>query len=177
MAGQAIFAAKLLASEMPQDIEQAFEAAGTTLLPQRRRDIQAQCSCPDAANPCKHIAAVYYLLGERFDEDPFLIFHLRGRSREQVLAALRAQRAAVSGPAEEAAAMPPEPVPALADLLATYYQAGEELEQIHPHIAAPPVEAAVLTRFGTAPAETDAALRHLYRAISERTLARLFGEG
>lgn len=178
MAGQAIFAAKLLAGEMPQEIEQAFAAAGVTLLPQRSRDIQARCSCPDAANPCKHIAAVYYLLGERFDEDPFLIFQLRGRSREQVLDALRAQRAAASGPAEEEpATLPREPVPALADLLATYYQAGEELEHLHPHIAAPPVEAAVLTRFGTAPADTDAELRRLYRTISARTLARLFGEG
>jgi uncharacterized Zn finger protein len=177
MAGQAIFAAKLLAGEMPQDIEQAFQAAGVALLPQSSRDITASCSCPDSANPCKHIAAVYYLLGERFDEDPFLIFQLRGRSREQVLDALRARRAATSGPEDEQAMMPSEPVPALSDLLERYYQAGDDLEQVQVQLAAPPVEAAVLTRFGTAPADTDTDLRRLYRAITERTLERLFGEG
>jgi uncharacterized Zn finger protein len=162
---------------MPHDIEQAFQAVGIALLPQSSRDITATCSCPDVANPCKHIAAVYYLLGERFDEDPFLIFQLRGRSREQVLEALRARRAAVSGPEEEHAAVSSEPVPALADLLDHFYQAGDDLEQVRVQIAAPPVEAAVLTRFGTAPADTDADLRRLYRAISERTLERLFGKG
>ncbi len=176
MASQAIFAAKLLAGEMPQDIEQAFQAVGIALLPQSNRDIVATCSCPDAANPCKHIAAVYYLLGERFDEDPFLIFQLRGRSREQVLAALRARRAAVSGPEEASTAVPGEPVPALTELLDSYYQAGDNLDQITVQIAAPPVEAAVLTRFGTAPADTDTDLRRIYSAVTERTLERLFGE-
>src|SRR5690349_16557960 len=57
MAGQAIFGAKLLAGEMPQNIEEAFEATGIALLPQRALDIATTCSCPDYANPCKHIAA------------------------------------------------------------------------------------------------------------------------
>jgi uncharacterized Zn finger protein len=179
MAEQAIFAAKLLAGEMPQEIEQAFEAAGTTLLPQSSRDIKATCSCPDAANPCKHVAAVYYLLGERFDEDPFLIFQLRGQSREQVLDALRARRVAASG-ADEGADTAPDafavPVPPLSDLLDSYYEAGDGLSEIPIQIAAPPVEAAVLTRFGAAPADIDAHLRRLYPQITERTLERVFGE-
>ncbi len=81
LARQAIFAAKLLAGEMPQNIEQAFDAAGVPLFPRGPQDISAACSCPDYANPCKHIAAVYYLLGERFDEDPFLIFQARADYR------------------------------------------------------------------------------------------------
>jgi uncharacterized Zn finger protein len=166
MAGQALFAARLLAGEMPQEIEQAFEAGGSALLPQSSRDIKARCTCPDAANPCKHIAAVYYLLGERFDADPFLIFQLRGRSRDQVLAALQARRVAASGSGEtnEQAAATGALVPALGDLLEHYYEAGDELAQVQVQIGAPPVEAAVLKRFGTAPANTD------------RTLERLFGE-
>jgi len=88
LAGQAIFAAKLLAGEMPQDIEKAFEDVGLSLFPDKLKDLQTDCSCPDWSNPCKHIAAVYYLLGEEFDRDPFLIFKLRGMSREELVALL-----------------------------------------------------------------------------------------
>lgn len=180
MAEQAIFAAKLLAGEMPQEIEQAFEAAGTTLLPQSSRDIRATCSCPDAVNPCKHVAAVSYLLGERFDEDPFLIFQLRGQSREQVLDALRARRVVASGIDPGPDAAPDDALGALVfplhDLLDRYYEAGDGLSEVPISIAAPPVEVAVLTRFGPAPADVDAHLRQLYPQITEHTLERVFGE-
>src|SRR5215471_10275517 len=85
LSGQALFAAKLLAGEMPQDIEQVFGEAGLSLFPEKLRDLQTECSCPDYSNPCKHIAAVYYLLGEEFDRDPFLLFRLRGLGREELL--------------------------------------------------------------------------------------------
>ena len=49
------------------------------------------CSCPDWSNPCKHIAAVYYLVGEEFDHDPFLIFKLRGVERDKLTALLGAK--------------------------------------------------------------------------------------
>jgi len=54
--------------------------------------MRTRCSCPDHANPCKHIAAVFYILAERFDDDPFLIFRWRGRSRETLLENLRELR-------------------------------------------------------------------------------------
>jgi len=92
MGSEAIYAAKLLSGEMPVEIENAFAAAGTTLFPATDKDIETSCSCPDWANPCKHVAAVYYLLGERFDADPFLMFLLRGRTGEEVATALRGQR-------------------------------------------------------------------------------------
>src|SRR5438105_2635476 len=92
MAAQAIFAAKLLAGEMPTDIEEAFSAVHVSLFPTALKDLETDCSCPDWANPCKHIAAVYYLLAERFDEDPFLIFKLRGRTKEQIIETLREKR-------------------------------------------------------------------------------------
>jgi uncharacterized Zn finger protein len=60
------------------------------LFPSSYDDLRTDCSCPDDSNPCKHIAAVYYLLGEEFDRNPFLIFTLRGRSREELVARLRA---------------------------------------------------------------------------------------
>jgi len=70
MARQAAFAAMLLAGEMPRDIETAFVEAGTSLFPQSRGDLESRCSCPDWANPCKHVAAVAYVVAEAFDRDP-----------------------------------------------------------------------------------------------------------
>src|SRR5205085_3628281 len=96
--GQALFVAKLLAGEMPQDIEQVFAAAGLSLFPERYHDLVTDCSCPDWSNPCKHVAAVYYLLGEEFDRDPFLLFRLRGLGRDELM-----QRLSQLAPAAEAA--------------------------------------------------------------------------
>ncbi len=87
LSNQIIFAAKLFAGEMPQEIEQAFKDVGLSLFPEKLRDLETNCSCPDWSNPCKHVAAVYYLLGEEFDRDPFLIFKLRGTDREGFLEA------------------------------------------------------------------------------------------
>ncbi|UIE38992.1 SWIM zinc finger family protein [Leptodesmis sichuanensis] len=92
MSQRAIFSAKLLAGEMPQNIEEVFTANGLSLFPFTKFDIHSRCSCPDPANPCKHIGAVYYLLGDRFSEDPFVLFQLRGRTKEQVIEALRRTR-------------------------------------------------------------------------------------
>ncbi len=75
---------KLLMNEMPDTIEDAFSDAGLHLLPHSRRDFITRCSCPDDANPCKHIAGVYYLLASALDDDPFIMFELRGISREDL---------------------------------------------------------------------------------------------
>ncbi|MDM9379641.1 SWIM zinc finger family protein [Chlorogloeopsis sp. ULAP01] len=92
MSQKAIFAAKLLAGEMPQNIEEVFTTNGLSLFPFTLADVHSRCSCPDKANPCKHIAAVYYQLGDRFSEDPFVLFQLRGRTKEQVISDLRQLR-------------------------------------------------------------------------------------
>ena len=108
IAGRAAFAAALLAGQMPQDIEEAFSAAGVSLFPERPGDLRTECSCPDWSNPCKHVAAVYYLIGEEFDRDPFLLFLLRGLDRAglaQLLSGAAAEPAAQSVPAA------PEPLP------------------------------------------------------------------
>lgn len=109
LSSQAIFAAKLLAGEMPQDIEGAFTQAGLSLFPEKLREISTACSCPDWSNPCKHVAAVYYLLGEAFDRDPFLIFRMRGMERDEFLAILGESRRLEPEPVE--AAVPAEPLP------------------------------------------------------------------
>ena len=94
MSQRAIFAAKLLAGEMPQNIEEVFTANGLSIFPFTLADVQSKCSCPDKANPCKHIGAIYYQLGDRFSEDPFVLFQLRGRSKEQIISDLRQLRSA-----------------------------------------------------------------------------------
>lgn len=108
MAEEARFGAKLLAGEMPADIEEVFKAQGLSLFPQTHGDLKTGCSCPDYSNPCKHIAAVYYLLGEAFDHDPFLMFRLRGMERDALLAQLGEMASEDEGwPSAE-----PEPLPA-----------------------------------------------------------------
>lgn len=89
---QALYSAQLLAGEMPDDIEKVFTSNGLNLFPFTLADVSSKCSCPDPKNPCKHIAAVYYQLGDFFREDPFVLFQLRGRTREQILEALRQRR-------------------------------------------------------------------------------------
>ncbi|MFC4014519.1 SWIM zinc finger family protein [Nonomuraea purpurea] len=85
IARQAVYRAKLLAGEMPPEIEELFAALGIDLFP---RDLDMDCSCPDWGFPCKHLSAVLYLLAESFDDDPFLVLAWRGRTREQLLGSL-----------------------------------------------------------------------------------------
>jgi uncharacterized Zn finger protein len=105
LAESAWYSAKLLAGEMPEDIEDVFGQLGLTLFPASSAELAMECSCPDWQVPCKHIAAVFYLLAETFDDDPFAILAWRGREREELLASLHALRAgpsAVAGPGSPA---------------------------------------------------------------------------
>lgn len=94
MAKKAQFSAELLAGQMPKEIDEVFREAGVSLFPKQRADLKTSCTCPDWGDPCKHVAATHYVLGEALDRDPFLLFELRGRTKEQVLDALRAARGA-----------------------------------------------------------------------------------
>jgi len=85
LSGRILYVAQLLNGEMPMEIEEKFKEAGVSLFPSKRKDLNTSCTCPDWSNPCKHIAAVFYLLGEEFDRDPFLIFKLRGKTREELV--------------------------------------------------------------------------------------------
>jgi uncharacterized Zn finger protein len=96
LAEQALFSAKLLSGQMPQTIEEVFTANGLSLFPFNQFDIHSDCDCPDPVNPCKHIGAVYYLLGDRFGEDPFVLFQLRGRNKAEIIQALRDRRAEIN---------------------------------------------------------------------------------
>jgi uncharacterized Zn finger protein len=96
LASQALFRARLLAGEMPPEIEQVFADCGTPLFPRSSRDLEMSCSCPDWQVPCKHLAAVCYVLAEAFDDDPFAVLAWRGKGRDELLAALRGPTAAGS---------------------------------------------------------------------------------
>jgi uncharacterized Zn finger protein len=122
---QALPSAKLLAGEVPPELEKIFAAAGAPLFPRHVNDLDQRCTCPDWEVPCKHLAATFYLLAEAFDDDPFLILRWRGRDREPLLARLRElrsgspARSAADGDAAEDAVVGPQPVGAalaLADL-------------------------------------------------------------
>jgi uncharacterized Zn finger protein len=97
LAGQALFRARLLAGEMPQEIEQAFADCGTPLFPGSAGDLRMDCNCPDWGVPCKHLAAVCYVLAEAFDADPFAMLAWRGKERDELLAALRGKTAPAAG--------------------------------------------------------------------------------
>jgi uncharacterized Zn finger protein len=132
MAAKAVFAARLLAGEMPREIEEAFAACRLSLFPTSASQLSSACSCPDWASPCKHVAAVFYLLAESFDRDPFLVFTWRGRTREELLERLGALRAA----RRRAGAANPEPQPAtghgssLESSLEHFWEAGPELAEV-----------------------------------------------
>jgi uncharacterized Zn finger protein len=184
LAEQAIFAAQLLNGEMPAEIDQVFEAVKVPLFPAARGDLKTDCSCPDWANPCKHIAAVYYLLGERFDEDPFLMFELRGRSKDEIVAALRERRVQGMQVADEAADAPetiePVEVAGLEDCLDCYWQLGSEAAEMALRIAAPEVDMALLKRLGVPELQGISAqgfgaqMGRVYDGVTERALQVAF---
>jgi uncharacterized Zn finger protein len=177
MASEALYAARLLSGEMPETIEEAFASVGASLLPADRDDMRTTCTCPDVANPCKHIAAVHYLLGERFDEDPFLMFLLRGRSQEEIVAALRARRAGpeLEAPAETDVAFEPD--------LATFWNGPPQTEEVALHFALPESDALAIKRLGPPPFVRDqaagsftAVMERLYQQIGEYALLLALGE-
>jgi uncharacterized Zn finger protein len=168
---EAIFAAKLLAGEMPQDIEKVFTKAGYSLFPSRAQDLSTHCSCPDWSNPCKHVAAVYYLLGEAFDRDPFLIFRMRGMDRDEFIHLLGATR-----PADEAPPLPPEPLPEDPN---EFWNAKPRPADLLGSLNPPEVDATLLKRLGPLPFWSGEipfldALKPFYKGASERAL-RFFG--
>ncbi len=187
LAGRAAFAAMLLAGEMPRDIEDAFSEAGTTLFPQSQRDVETTCSCPDWANPCKHVAAVAYVVAEAFDRDPFLLFQLRGRSREQVLAELQRHRtelAAKDGahdgePAAEEPVAEPTNGPASGEM--GFWGSRSAIAGVTLRISEPEAQGRTLKRLGPLPVplrgeELIPYLLQIYEAATNRALTLAVGE-
>ena len=176
LSGRALFSAKLLSGEMPEDIDGAFSAAGVSLFPERRGELRTNCTCPDSAVVCKHTAAVHYILGERFDEEPFLLFRLRGRTEEQLTRALRARRGEEDR--EEVAEPDPNATP-LEEEIDGFWEARATLDSVKVSVRPPAVRLSVLRRLGQ-PAFVGEDLERLlapgYETISRAAIAMALGE-
>ena len=196
MAEQAVYSAYLLAGEMPNNIEKVFTANGLSLFPFTLSDIHSRCSCPDPQNPCKHIGAIYYQLGDRFSEDPFVLFQLRGRTKEQILDDLRRLRSTKAGEQESKGveehkssqaiqnpscagsapkAQPKTPKPQTPLDITEFWQYYEALDSSLVVIAPPPDNRTVLDVLGTIPlASADARvmqyLDEVYKTVSQQAV-------
>lgn len=156
MAGKAQFTAELLSGQMPKEIGEVFREAGTNLFPAQRTELVTSCTCPDWGDPCKHVAATHYVLGEALDRDPFLLFELRGRTKEKVLDALRAARSGDApvkgrrGDAKTTSVAEPEiPKVSLGKLSPVDYDRPREaLPALHLSFDAPATHGAVLRQLG-----------------------------
>jgi uncharacterized Zn finger protein len=149
MSTRASFAAELLAGRMPENIDAVFRAHKRSLFPRTAQDFQTDCSCLDWANPCKHVAALHYVLGEALDKDPFLLFELRGRTKREVLTALNQLRSGgVAGVEEEPAAAGAEDMTAgvlvTAEALSNYESAPTPLPAMRFTFDAPQPAASIL---------------------------------
>jgi uncharacterized Zn finger protein len=149
---KSIYMAKLLVGEMPQDIETVFNKADVSLFPEHAADLQMKCTCPDKITPCKHVAATHYILGDRFDEDPFLIFRMRGRSQEQILEALRQRRGAEADlsydykESQTRANMPEKT--RFPETLERFWEIQADLNQVNVQVRMPNIPQPLLKRLG-----------------------------
>jgi uncharacterized Zn finger protein len=155
------YIARLLMNEMPDTIDELFAELGLALLPRHRDDLVTHCSCPDWANPCKHVAGLYYLVASDLDRDPFLLFELRGLSREQLIRQLASsslgkvlatELTPQEVPVEPAASFYTDPVrePASAYGYREFWQGAGRLPELQP-AAVPAVPALLIRRQGDYP--------------------------
>jgi uncharacterized Zn finger protein len=182
---RASFVARLLMNEMPDTIDDLFAEMGVHLLPHDRPDLITDCSCPDWSNPCKHIAGVYYLLAADLDSDPFLLFELRGLTREhlrheleqsslgRILSADLAPREAEIEPATSYYTRPVRQPEATSSYWA-FWEGTKRLPQLEP-ISPPTVPALLVRKQGDYPpfwkkdASFIAAMEQLYERVRSKS--------
>lgn len=154
MAFEAVYAAKLLADELPQATPELFAKLGLLLLP-TRESIRVECTCV-AEEPCKHAATAGYLIMQQLDVTPLLILTLRGLPADHVVERITQARAIQSH--GQAAAHPDpvladlqEPALALEQCLEEFWRPGPEISELE-HMP-PPQHAphALLRRLGPSP--------------------------
>jgi uncharacterized Zn finger protein len=175
LADKAIYVAQLLVGDMPENIEEVFNEAGVSLFPTRTIDLQTKCTCPDKVTPCKHIAATHYILGDRFDEDPFLLFRMRGRSQDQIMEALRQRRGAdvdMISNGEDTPAWQSQPeAPRFPETLEHFWSVGPELNEFNVQVKMPKIPQPLLKRLGepefASQLTLQGQLEESYNAISQ----------
>lgn len=178
LAAQPRLVARLAAGEMPRDLEKAFGAARLSLFPTRGGDLKTSCTCPGEANPCKHVAAVYCLMGEEFDRDPFLLLRMRGIDRSRLTALLEAQGPAPERGRRRARGPAADRTPVASDDTAEsgterFWQGTALPPGWLGEVRTPPMQAAVLKRAGSFPSWRGSepfldALAPVYAEASDR---------
>lgn len=183
MGQRAIYAAQLINGEMPEDIEEVFQVAGVSLFPASMHDLGASCTCSEWPSACRHVVAVFCELGERIDSDPFLLFTIRGRTKEQIMSALRDQRAeqydgvALPAPSlpEPGAITDPRALPTDLD---EFWHLDSRLEDIQIRITPPEIEAELLKVLGDLSFVEKQNIRdqltEIYERVSKRSLDLAF---
>jgi uncharacterized Zn finger protein len=158
MAKRALLMAKLLVGEMPPQIEEVFDGCNLSLFPASQRSLVTDCSCPDPANPCKHLAAAYYILAEKFEDDPFLIFMWRGRSKRQLIERLRVRRSANRERRDLKRRAPSASGKSLGDRLDDFWVSGAGLSELRVKPVAAPAPAVLLDELGPLPEDAGGLL-------------------
>jgi uncharacterized Zn finger protein len=178
LAADMSMAAGMISGHLPPEVEKCFEQAGVPLFPQRSKDLVTWCSCPDSSNPCKHIAAVYYILAEEFDRDPFLLLALRGLGRDEFMALLGA--AVPEGEAALGEGLAPQTQPLASDSQ-SFWRAARLPELTYGDVAPADEAAPMARRLGAFPlwrGDKDflEEVGALSRAAAARALEVLAGE-
>ncbi len=177
LAGQALYSASMLAGELPHEIEEVFAGVGVALFPSPTSRLSSSCTCPDWANPCKHVAAVSYLVAEQFDRDPFVLLAWRGCERDEILRRLRELRGVAvatpgTPPPSLRARSPGPPSPPLSECLAGFWKAGPELASLQVRPCAADVAGAVLRQLPQgAPDAGGQELRELFGPVYKEMAA------
>jgi len=172
MAEEAIYAAKLLAGELPQAVEGLFESLGLHLVPPAG-EVRVKCEC-SVGGPCKHVAAVGYLLAERLEDDPLGIFVLRGMPevlKRLASARLKRTQGVAAAHADQLLEASADRPPPLEQTLHAFWRPGPELGRIRQ--MPPPRHAphALLRRLGPSPLKGKFPLVGLLASIYD-TVAR-----
>ena len=155
MAREAMFAAKLLVGEMPEEIEKPFASCGTHLLPATPQELKVECNCGEKL-PCKHLVAVSYLLAERLEVDPLALFELRGLAGPTLLERLQEARTVQTTGVSQSHQSPQLPsqkaqLPPLEACLDDFWRPGRKLADFEQLAAQQHVPHALLRRLGSSP--------------------------
>ena len=184
----------LILGEVPPTVEKAFAGSAVKLLPRSGEEIHSSCSCPDHANPCKHVAGVYYHVAALLDRDPLLLFEVRGMDRAKLLQAV-AQSEFGSALAGAAGSGDPDPAPAVAEPrfprveaggsdapasdLRSFWRGRPVPREVRAEGHAPPVSALLLRREGDYPEfwHRDTSFIEAMAALYERVAKGLPDDG
>lgn len=176
MTDQAVYSAKLLAGDLPTNIEDVFVPLGLKLFPTEQTEIAFSCTCaefqaedrtrnaskaagetPAPALWCKHGACAAYLLAQRLSSDPFVLFKLRGLDGQELLERLRHSRAVANSsktnPSVYAGRVPgvSDSGPVAFEATRDFWELNSELENLETPIEPPPVSHPLLRRLGPSP--------------------------